>query len=179
MRYVDEEAGIYLREINEADTDSVLKWRNSPDIRTHFIIRDEITKDTHLSWLHNKVEKGLVYQTIICDINNDKPLGSVYIQNIDRHHKKGEFGIFIGEKDARGKGIGTAATRLILEIAFKELSLHRVYLRLLSSNERALNSYLKAGFVKEGLLKEDVFVDGKYEDVIWMAVINPLEDKDE
>mgnify|MGYP002228263736 CR=1 FL=1 len=59
-------------------------------------------------------------QMIICDLANDKPLGSVYIRDIDRHHNKAEYGIFIGEADARGRGVGTAAAKLMLRYCFEE-----------------------------------------------------------
>lgn len=100
-------------------------------------------------------------------------LGSVYIRDIDRTHHKAEYGIFIGEPDARGRGIGTAAAKLMLRYCFEEEKLHRVYLRAFADNLQAVRSYEKAGFVREGLLREDVCIDGEYRDIIWMAALNP------
>ena len=37
---------------------------------------------------------------------------------------------------------------------------------------QAISSYEKAGFQREAYLREDVFLDGKYQDVILMAIIN-------
>ena len=61
----------------------------------------------------------------------------------------------------------------MLEYCFRTEKLHRVYLRVLASNVRAIHSYEKAGFILEGYLREDVFLDGKYRDLIWMGAINP------
>lgn len=108
---------------------------------------------------------------IICEIATDKPLGSVYIRDIDRHHNKAEYGIFIGEDEARGRGVGTSAAKLMLRYCFEELGLHRVYLRAFAENKQAIGSYEKAGFVKEGLLRDDVCIDGVYRDIVWMAAI--------
>ena len=115
------------------------------------------------------VEKGKVVQDIICDLASDRPLGSVYIRDIDRQHNKAEYGIFIGEAHARGRGIGTAAAKLMLRYCFAEEKLHRIYLRALAGNERAIRSYEKAGFRKEACLKDDVRID-----IIWMAAISPI-----
>ena len=91
--------------------------------------------------------------------------------DVDRTHSKAEYGIFLGEDDARGRGIGTAAAKLMLRYAFEEAGLHRVYLRVLADNVPAIRSYEKAGFVKEAYLRESVFLDGVYRDVILMSVL--------
>lgn len=171
--YRDEVAGIYLRLITYEDTNLIVSWRNSDAVRKNFIYQELFTRESHENWMKTKVETGQVVQAIICDIKTNMPLGSVYIRDIDRHHSKAEYGIFIGEEAARGRGVGTAAARLMLRYCFEEEGLHRVYLRVLSGNGQAIRSYENAGFVREGYLKEDVCIDGKYVDVVWMAVVNP------
>ena len=109
---------------------------------------------------------------IICDKADNTPLGSVYIRDIDHTHHKGEYGIFIGEEAARGRGIGTEAAKLMIQYGFEELGLHRIYLRVLSSNKQAIRSYEKAGFEQEGCLKDDVCINGKFVDIVWMAIVN-------
>ena len=175
-RYENLQAGIYLRLMTYEDTDRIIGWRNSDGVRRHFIYREPFTREGHESWIRNMVETGKAVQMMICDIHGDEPLGSVYIRDIDRkHHGKGEYGIFIGVESARGRGIGTAAAELMLEYGFREEGLHRVYLRALADNARAIRSYEKAGFVREGLLREDVCIDGEFRDIVWMAALNPYE----
>lgn len=171
--YQDEGAGIYLRPMTWEDTDNIVRWRNSEAVRRNFIYQALFTRESHENWIRTKVETGQVVQLIICDLVTHKPLGSVYIRDIDRQHNKAEYGIFIGEADARGRGIGTATARLMLQYCFTEEKLHRVYLRALSGNAQAVRSYEKAGFVQEGYLKDDVCIDGTYYDIIWMAAVNP------
>lgn len=173
-QYIDREVGIYLRLMTREDTDLIVAWRNSDDVRKNFIYQEPFTRQGHEDWIRNMVEKGKVVQAIICDLASDRPLGSVYIRDIDRQHNKAEYGIFIGEAHARGRGIGTAAAKLMLRYCFAEEKLHRIYLRALAGNERAIRSYEKAGFRREACLKDDVRIDGKYCDIIWMAAISPI-----
>lgn len=170
-QYIDENAGIYLRLMMREDTELIVAWRNSEAVRRNFIYQELFTREGHESWIRNMVDTGRVVQMIICDTDTDRPLGSVYIRDIDRHHNKAEYGIFIGEPDARGRGVGTAAARLMLRYCFEEQRLHRVYLRVLAENLQAIRSYEKAGFAREGCLKGDVCIGGEYRDIVWMAAV--------
>lgn len=174
--YIDRDAGVYLRLLTYADTDLIVAWRNQDAVRKNFIYQELFTRQGHESWIKNKIETGNVVQMIICDLATDKPLGSVYIRDIDRQHNKAEYGIFIGEAKARGRGIGTAAAKLMLRYCFEEEGLHRVYLRALSGNLQAIRSYEKAGFVTEACLRDDVRIDGVYHDIVWMAALAPGEE---
>ena len=178
QRFRDTDAGICLRLMTYDDTDRIVAWRNSDAVRKNFIYQALFTRQSHEHWIRTHVETGDVVQMIICDLEGDQPLGSVYIRDIDRQHNKAEYGIFIGEASARGRGIGTAAARLMLRYCFEEEKLHRVYLRALSDNLQAIRSYEKAGFQREGLLKDDVCIDGVYRDIVWMAAIAPQNDQE-
>lgn len=171
-KYIDREAGIFLRPMTEFDTDSIIAWRNQKDVRENFIYRELFTREGHENWVKTMIHTGRVVQMMICDLASEQPFGSVYIRDIDRGHKKAEYGIFIGVPQARGRGIGTAAAKLMLRYCFEEEGLHRIYLRALAGNRQAIRSYEKAGFVQEGCLKDDVYIDGEYYDIVWMAVVS-------
>lgn len=169
----DESAGIYLRLMTYDDTELIVRWRNSDAVRRNFIYQALFTAESHIKWIRTMVDTGRVIQMIICDLASDAPLGSVYIRDIDRQHNKAEYGIFIGEGQARGRGVGTAAAKLMLRYCFEEQGLHRIFLRVFADNLQAIRSYEKAGFRREGLLRDDVCIEGKYRDILWMAVIRP------
>jgi UDP-4-amino-4,6-dideoxy-N-acetyl-beta-L-altrosamine N-acetyltransferase len=171
MAAVYEDDVIYLRNMTKDDTDLIIKWRNSEEVRSRFIYQALFTRQSHEKWIETMVNTGKVVQMIICLKDGDVPVGSVYIRDIDTTHHKGEYGIFIGEAEARGKGIGTRAAKLTA-YAFRELSLHRLFLRVFADNVRAIRSYEKAGFVREAYLKDDVCINGKYRDIVLMAVLN-------
>ncbi len=163
---------ISLKPITYEDTADIIRWRNSDDVRANFIFRDTLTVQTHELWLKNRVDTGEVVQFIITETASGRAVGSVYLRDIDPADLKAEYGIFIGEDDCRGKGYGTEAARLIVKYAFSSLRLHKVFLRVLKENTAAIKSYEKAGFTREGCFADDVKIDGKYYDIVFMAIIN-------
>lgn len=163
---------LVLRSISDRDTEDILKWRNSEGIRKYFIDQKKLGREDHECWLREKVETGRVIQFMILKKEDRHAIGTVYLQNIDHRNRKAEYGIFIGEDRQTGKGFGTAAGRLLIEYAFGSLNLHKLYLRVYEDNSRAIASYEKAGFQKEALLRDDVFVNGRFRNIVLMGVVN-------
>lgn len=166
---------IYLRPITIEDTECVIRWRNDKKVVENFIYRKNISKEEHLNWFHNKVQTGDVIQFIICDKKTDKALGSIYLQNFNVESRQAEEGIFLGEEEAYGRGIGTEAAELVLKYAFESLKLHKLTARVLSYNQGSRKMHEKAGYVMESYLKDELYLDGKYEDLIFYGAINPAE----
>lgn len=162
---------VLLRPINMNDTSLIIKWKNSPSVRENFLSQDLLTKEIHTRWMKDKVSTGEVIQYIIIQKATDMPIGSVYLRDVSQNHQCAEFGIFIGEDTARGKGVGSETTKLFTDYAFNMLKLHRVYLRVLDSNLSAIRSYEKAGFVLEGVAKDMVKINGEFRNVVFMAKI--------
>ena len=140
-------------------------------MNSRFIDRRLFTKESHEAWLKNYVETGKAAQFII--LLNGEPVGSVYLRDIDLDKKEAEYGIFIGEESARGKGVGTESAKLILKYAFDELKLEKLFLRVFKNNPGAVRSYEKAGFKKND--RTDILnINGEMLEVIFME----LEKKD-
>lgn len=162
---------IYLRPITMQDTDLIVTWRNEDRVRRNFIYQAPFTREGHENWMRTKVAAGEVVQFIICEKETDRPVGSVYFRDIDRSNKKAEYGIFIGEADSAGKGIGSETARLAVDYARDVLKLHKLLLRVFADNMAAVKSYQNAGFVQEALLKDEFLQNGQYRDLILMAVL--------
>ena len=167
-----ESENIIYKSISEEDTALVLKWRNSKAVKANFIYQADVTEADHLSWLENKVNTGIVIQFIMYEKKSDIPFGSVYLRDIDYEAKKAEFGIFIGEEEYKGKHYGSEATKKMVDFCINEMGFHKISLRLLDKNNVALKVYESAGFVIEGTMRDEEYINGKYENVIFMAVIN-------
>jgi RimJ/RimL family protein N-acetyltransferase len=110
---------------------------------------------------------------IRCSILNEKEqvLGLVSLTNIDRMNQTALFHIMIGDSTHRDKGIGSYATNEILRHAFYDINLNRVELTVLESNNRAIALYEKLGFKKEGIKREAVYKNGKFVNMIFMAIL--------
>lgn len=162
---------VFLRPIQMDDTPLILKWRNNPEVRKNFIFQEALTKEIHTNWMLTKVASGEVVQYIIILQDTHTPVGSVYLRDIDQMNLSAEFGIFIGEDSARGKGIGSVATRLFIQSMFSSLHLHKIFLRVLADNSQAYNSYLNAGFKLEGISRDMVYLNNAYKNIIFMSIL--------
>ena len=79
-----------------------------------------------------------------------RPVGLVYLFEVEPRHRRATFGILIGEAEARGRGYGTEATRLVLSYAFEILGLSNVMLTVYVDNLAGQAAYRKAGFQEFG-----------------------------
>ena len=163
---------VSLLPITQEDTDLIVGWRNNPKVQNNFVFREIFTDEIHNKWMDNMVHTGKVVQFIIQDNDSEKKIGSVYLRDIDKQFNSAEYGIFIGEDEYRGKGLGSEAAKLIIDYGFHDLELHRIFLRVFRSNLVAVSSYKKAGFEVEGIARDMVYLDGCYQDMVFMSIIN-------
>ena len=169
-----EGAGVVLREFRREDVPVIHEWVNDTEI-VRFLswsIFPQTLKETE-RFVEAQLEgtDPLTRAFVIALREGDRCIGTLGCHNIDWRSRVAEMGIVIGRRELLGKGHGTEATRLFLRFCFRELNLHRVFLRVFDFNERAIRSYLKCGFVEEGRLREAFFRNGEYHDVIVMGVL--------
>ncbi|MBQ7454092.1 MAG: GNAT family N-acetyltransferase [Selenomonadaceae bacterium] len=155
-----------------SDTDDIISWRNKPRVRNNFIYRKPFTREGHHRWIENMIDTGKAVQFVIMENSTDKAIGSTYLRDIDLDNRKAEFGIFIGVDEAVNRGYGTEACKLICNYGFEFLRLHRIFLRVFEWNLQAINSYKNAGFVREGLFRDDVCIDGEYHNIVIMGMLD-------
>lgn len=79
--------------------------------------------------------------------------------------------IFIGGDGNRGCGYGSEAMQLLIRFIFEQMNLNRVRLFVFAFNTRAVKSYEKTGFKVEGTLRQELFRNGRYHDVIQMSIL--------
>ena len=168
---------VYLRPITDSkeDTDNIIRWRNSDAVRPYFIYQKPFTEEGHRSWLEKEIFSGKGFQFIVCRNEDDKPIGCTYLRDYDSYTRKAEYGVFLGEVEERGKGIGKEILNLTLEFAFKEQKMHKVYARAFADNMPSVQSFLSCGFEKEAHLKDEELIDGVYRDIVFLGKINPEE----
>ncbi|MBU3191660.1 GNAT family N-acetyltransferase [Clostridium bowmanii] len=86
---------------------------------------------------------------------------------------KAKFSIEIYDNSVYSFGIGTKVTKMVLNYAFEALEYHKIYLRVLDYNARAIKCYEKCGFIKEGVDREGALINGTYCSDVYMGIIKP------
>ena len=168
MKILVKGESVSFRMITRQDTDLVVKWRNNPRVRDNFVYREFFTREIHEKWLEESVFTGKVLQMIIMAGEELEPVGSVYFKYINDDKTEAEYGIFIGEDEAIGKGYGNETARLAVKYAREELGIKRLILRAFCYNAAAIRSYENAGFVKFQDMPGVECSDGQKSDMILM-----------
>lgn len=171
MREEVEYKNITLLPIKYEDTENIVRWRNSKEVREKFLWQEELTKEQHEYWLKTQIDTGSAVQFIIKENISGKKIGTTFLKNIDNSDRKAEFGIFIGEISEQGKGFGINAIKAIIFFGFKLLLLNKIYLRVLESNTVAFRLYERVGFRLDGKLRDEVCIDGVFQDIYIMSIL--------
>ncbi|MBV7331908.1 GNAT family N-acetyltransferase [Chloroflexi bacterium TSY] len=98
--------------------------------------------------------------------------GTACLHSMNEQDRRAVYSIGLHDPTTRGRGIGTIVTQMVLQYAFTTLNLHRVSLRVLDFNQRAIACYRKCGFVEEGVERETFFCDGQWHNDIMMGILN-------
>ncbi|HMO04545.1 MAG TPA: GNAT family protein [Kiritimatiellia bacterium] len=160
---------VELIPLAEEHTECVLRWRADPEVARWLCSPAPPSREEHLAWLKTLGEKRIEF--VILALPERVPVGTIGLSQIDRCHRNAEYGILIGESAYRGRGIALAASGRILDFAFGRLALHRVFLRVMAHNEAALRLYDRIGFVREGVMREQVIIGGVPRDIVVMGIL--------
>ncbi len=162
---------IYLRPLEREDAPLFVTWLNDYDVTRTLKVKGPINRQTEEAFFDNlyKSEREFVLGIVIRA--NDTLIGSTGLREIDFRNRHACFGILIGEKSEWGKGYGTEVTQLITQHAFMTLNLNRVWLHVHADNERGIRAYERAGFKREGILRQEQFREGRYLNTVTMAIL--------
>lgn len=101
----------------------------------------------------------------------DTFIGICALFNEDNLAHTTELGITIGNKSYWGKGFGREALSLLVDYGFRYHNYHKIWLQVHSDNERAIKAYRNVGFIEEGRLRQHVYSNGRYVDLIHMGIL--------
>lgn len=163
-------SGLVLRLPREDDVAARLALGRDPDIqRMYGASRSEIAPLTEAGarrWVESIARHGHAW---IIDAGG--LVGHIRLDRIDARDRRASLAIGIDDPARLGKGIGTAALRLVRDYAFGPLGLHRLSLRVLADNERAIRAYRRCGFRIEGRERESALIDGHWHDDLIMGLL--------
>ena len=164
---------IYLRGMERKDLEGPLfQWANDSEV-THYMFMG--LKPNSMELLCEEYERMMRSNNdvvfLIVDKKTDKPIGSAGLYVINWVSRSAEYRIVIGEKEYWGKGYGTETAKLLVRYGFDKLNLNRIWLGVNADNPAGIKSYEKAGFVREGVLRQEIYRNSRYYDAIRMSML--------
>jgi RimJ/RimL family protein N-acetyltransferase len=169
---MDEVGVLGFRRPEPRDVEALFVFKNDP------VIAALLTRSTRI-YSKADLEKWVEFHRDAADEalfmvtdSADRPIGHVGLYKIDQQTHSAEFAILIGAPRALGRGFGRTSARFAIDHGFDELGLHRIYLDVLATNERAIRLYRSLGFVEEGRLREAQIREGNYVDVLVMGLLS-------
>lgn len=139
---------IKLRKATEDDLPLMMAWRSNPDIYQGFYIQKKpLEWGEHLAWFRTRNSN---WRTLIV-LYEERPVGVITIEQLD--HWSPEIGYYIGETSLWGKGVGTEAVKLTLDI-IRGYGKEYVRADILDSNSRSIGIVTTLGFERLGSTRE-------------------------
>jgi [ribosomal protein S5]-alanine N-acetyltransferase len=166
---------ITLNKITESDlTDRVMDWFQDEELMRYYTNSKKIiTKSTLLDHLKKGQEDATSFTYGIFDCSNGKMLGTIKLGPINHNHRISDLVVLIGDREYHGKGLAIDAIQLGCEIAFNDFDIRKLFGGMYASNVNSVKSYLRAGWVIEGILKGHYYNNNKNEDRIEVGCFNP------
>jgi RimJ/RimL family protein N-acetyltransferase len=132
------------------------------------LTKEEFFKDWHDGYFDlNSPEKGQCFWIVV----GGEKIGQINYNKIDLENKKTDLDIIIGAEDRMRKGYGSDALRALINYLFENFNINKIGTGARANNPRAIRTYEKAGFKKEGLLREEDYFEGKFVDCIKFGIL--------
>ncbi len=163
---------IYLREVRPSDVNErYYGWLNDPEVNryleTRFIPQSLKSIGDYVTHMDGKQDEPFF---AICTLNGDEHIGNIKLGPINWRHRYADIALLIGEKRCWGKGYATEAIGLITKFGFEVLNLNKLKAGCYAQNEGSARAFEKCGWSREGLQKEQYFIDGRPTDAILLGM---------
>jgi RimJ/RimL family protein N-acetyltransferase len=149
-----------------------VNWLNDLEVYRYLETGGDYSIEKLEDFLKDIETKDMLFWAVHLKSNN-KHIGNIKIDPINERHNIGEYGIMFGDRSEWGKGFATEASKRIIDFCFTEKRLRKITLGVVADNTSAVELYKKLGFIVEGTYRKHAFHDGRYCDVLRMAIFNP------
>jgi RimJ/RimL family protein N-acetyltransferase len=166
---------ISLRSLELSDVDALWHWFADREVVRYSLSlwRFPFSRyETH-TWLERTMQDKHTLTLGVVEQRTAEFIGFAGISGISLINRSGEYFILIGNKTSWSKGYGTEVTKLIIDYGFATLNLHRIALSVSETNYGGVKAYQRAGFTREGILRQASYRDGHYHDKIIMSILRP------
>lgn len=162
---------IFLRPVEPEDAKFLLRGENDPVVRESLFLALPVSLPTEQEKIEQYIKSKEAIVLIIIEKETNQPIGGTAFFRIDYISRAATFYLAILDPTHWSKGYGSEATQLMVDYAFKTLNLNRIQLHVCAENMPAVKIYQKAGFVKEGVLRQAMFRNGRYFDFWVMGIL--------
>lgn len=161
---------IRLRTMGKSDIELKVKWYNDPVVNKTLIIDEPLELEKSLKWFDTAASDDNRRDFVIETLDGE-PIGITGLLGINRKHGIAECICVIGEKKFWGKGLGTIIHSLLLQFAFEELGLNKIWAVIYMGNAAIIRIVEKLGFKIEGTLRQEKMIGGKRIDLYRIGVL--------
>lgn len=163
---------IYGRGLQRNDLPAMVEWINDHEVtRLLFMGSRPVTIESlEKEWERDQHDASVV-TLAVCARENDEFIGTTGLYVINWIMRSAEFRIFLGNKKYWNRGIGTECTKLMAVYGFEKLNLNRIWLGVNADNIGGVRAYEKAGFAREGVLRQEQYRNFRYYDAIRMSML--------
>ena len=162
---------IYLRAFEPEDYKTCVVWHNDDEIWSMLGGRKYFVSSAYeKKWVEDTIFSGKDVKLAVCLKENDLHIGNVYLTDIDYVNRSAISHVLIGNKAYWGNGYASEATNLLLKYAFDELGLHRISAQVLESNTGSLRMHKKCGYIEEGVLRDSVWKNGRFQNQVILSI---------
>lgn len=164
---------VRLREYRIEDLKLRLEYINDPEI-AKFMVADTpypLTMHEEEEWFRSISAFKDTYRFAIEALDSTTYIGGCSINGVDWKNSSVSIGMFIGNKDYLRKGYGSDALRTLVAFIFSEMNINKIRLYVYSFNKQAIKCYERCGFKKEGVLRQEIYRNGRFHDTIVMGIL--------
>lgn len=163
-----EGAAIRLRAWKESDLGTMTALRNDVALQAQLLARVRGTEESDVRrWLQERSSGADSLLLVVADRVGDAALGFLQIWGIEPVDRRAELGICL-VRQAQGKGFGSESLALVFPYLRDIWGLRKLSLRVRADNSGAIRCYEKVGFEQCGQLRQHVFIDGAWRDLVLM-----------
>lgn len=165
---------IALRPFDRTDFATLIGWIPSPEFLLQWA-GPQLTYPLDAAQLDRSLQEAQTdppSRLIFTAVENGTPIGHIELARIDRRNRSATLArVLVGESSQRGRGVGLQMVRDILRIGFDQVGLHRIDLVVFDFNASAIACYERAGFVREGCLREARRFGDTYWTLVQMSIL--------
>lgn len=135
------------------------------------VVKYYVSESYEKKWVENAISDNKSIRLAVCLKADDTYIGNVYVTDINMTNRSGVSHVLIGEQAYWGQGYATEAYLQLLEYAFNERALHRLVAHILEDNIASQKMHAKCGYKREGVLRESVFKNGRWQNQVVMSIL--------